>query len=85
VALLSVFLAGGRPLWAQGILTLGIALLWIVWTPARLPAKPVVVMLAILAVTPLAAYLPAAWLGMPSWRAALSDPSAGQARATPRA
>lgn len=73
VALLSVFLAGGRPLWAQGILTLGIALLWIVWTPARLPARPVVVMLAILAVTPLAAYLPAAWLGLPSWRMALLE------------
>lgn len=71
VALLSVFLAGGRPLWAQGFLALGIGLLWLIWTPRKLPAKPVVFMLALLALAPLAAYLPAGWLAMPEWRKGL--------------
>jgi hypothetical protein len=71
VALLSVFLAGGRPLWAQGFLALGIGLLWLIWTPKKLPAKPVVFMLALLALAPLAAYLPAGWLAMPEWRKGL--------------
>lgn len=71
--LLSVFLAGGRPLWAQGIICGLIGFLWLVRTPSRLPAKPVVFMLAVLAVVPLAAYLPGSWLAMPAWRAALAD------------
>lgn len=71
--LLSVFLAGGRPLWAQGVISLLIGLLWLIRTPERLPTKPVVIMLAALAVVPLTAYLPGWWLAMPSWRAALAD------------
>jgi len=31
--LLAVVLAGGRPLWAQGVVTLGFALLWLIWPP----------------------------------------------------
>lgn len=69
--LLSVFLAGGRPLWAQGILTICIALLWLRWTPSRLPSKTIVTILVLLALTPLVAYLPASWLTMPSWRQTL--------------
>ena len=72
IVLLSVFLAGGRPLWAQGILTFGIGLLWIIRTPSRLPATPVAVMLMVLAVTPLAAYAPVSWLGLPTWRESLT-------------
>lgn len=71
VVFLSVFLAGGRPLWAQGIVCLGIGLLWSFQTPAKLPSKQVVVMLALLAAMPLFAYLPGAWFGMPSWRETL--------------
>ena len=73
LVLLSVFLAGGRPLWAQGILTLGISLLWVIWTPTRFPSKTIVAMLAILAVTPLVAYLPGSWLAMPPWRETLRE------------
>jgi hypothetical protein len=75
VLLLTVFLAGGRPLWAQGVVTMGVSILWAVWTPSRLPSKLVVTMLVLLAVTPLAAYLPGAWLAMPAWRAALTENS----------
>jgi hypothetical protein len=71
--LLSVFLAGGRPLWAQGIVTICIGLLWLLHTPAKLPSRAVLVMLAVLAVLPLAAYLPGSWLGMPSWRSGLRE------------
>ncbi len=73
VALLSVFLAGGRPLWAQGILALGVALLWLRHTPERLPSRGVVIMLAVLALTPLAAYFPGSWAGLPSWREGLLE------------
>jgi len=71
--LLTVALAGGRPLWAQGIAAAGIALLWLVWPPTKLPDRPIVVTLAILALVPLAAYLPAAWFGIPDWRTDLSS------------
>jgi len=71
--LLSVFLAGGRPLWAQGIVTVCIGLLWFWHTPAKLPSKAVMAMLAVLAVLPLAAYLPGDWLGLPSWRSELRE------------
>lgn len=70
--LLTVALAGGRPLWAQGIAALGIGLLWLVWPPAKRPAPPVTWMLVILAVAPLAAFLPAVWFGLPDWRAGLA-------------
>jgi len=66
--LLTIALAGGRPLWAQGIAVLGIALLWLVWPPTKLPDRPILVMLGILALAPLAAYLPAALFGIPEWR-----------------
>jgi len=71
--LLSVALAGGRPLWAQGVITMGVGLLWAVWTPAKLPDKPVFWSLIALALMPLAAYLPSFWLGAPSWRADLAQ------------
>jgi len=71
--LLSVFLAGGRPLWAQGVVTVCIGLLWTVFAPAKLPSRAVTVTLALLAILPLAAYLPGSWLGMPSWRAGLRE------------
>ena len=66
--LLSVVLAGGRPLWAQGVVTLCVGLLWAVWPPSRAPGKEVVWMIAALAVAPLAAYLQQAWVLLPEWR-----------------
>lgn len=71
VVLLSVFLAGGQPIWAQGVLTVGIGVLWLVWPPTKLPDKPVMIILLVLAILPLAAYLPGTWLAMPDWRRGL--------------
>ena len=70
--LLAVVLAGGRPLWAQGVVTLGIALLWLIWPPEKRPSKAILWMLSILAVVPLAAFVPVALTGAPSWREALA-------------
>ena len=61
--LLAVVLAGGRPLWAQGVVTLGIALLWLIWPPEKRPSKAILWMLSILAVVPLAAFVPVALMG----------------------
>lgn len=69
--LLSVALAGGRPLWAQGILAAGIGLLWAVSPPVRAPRREFVWMIAALSVAPLAAYLPQEWLPLPDWRRGL--------------
>jgi O-antigen ligase len=71
--LLSVVLAGGRPIWAQGVLAIGVGLLWVMYPPAKWPATSAIWVLVALAVAPLAAYLPAAWLGMPGWREALGS------------
>ena len=70
--LLAVVLAGGRPLWAQGVVTFGIALLWLIWPPEKRPAKAMLWILGILAVVPLAAFIPVALTGAPSWREALA-------------
>jgi len=66
-----VALAGGRPLWAQGIIAIGVGLLWSVWPPTKLPAKPVLWALLALILVPLTAYLPGGWLAMPTWRVGL--------------
>ncbi|MGA0850132.1 MAG: hypothetical protein ACO3RX_09280, partial [Chthoniobacterales bacterium] len=58
--LLAVALGGGRPLWAQGIVTLGVALLWILYPPKYKPSKAATRVLVLVALAPLAAYLPAA-------------------------
>lgn len=71
--LLAVVLAGGRPLWAQGVVTVGVGLLWLLWPPRTLPSKVILWLLVALALAPLAAYLPVAWLGEPTWRADLSQ------------
>jgi len=68
VLFLSVFLSGGRPIWAQGVVVGGIGFLWLKWPPQRVPSKSVLLMLGLLAVAPLTAYLPGAWLAMPDWR-----------------
>lgn len=73
--LLSIILAGGRPLWAQGIVGACIGLLWVFHTPTKLPAKSVTIMLLVLALVPLVAYLPAAWMEMPLWRRPLRGSS----------
>jgi hypothetical protein len=71
--LLAVALAGGRPLWAQGIVTVGVALLWVLYPPKYKPSKAAVRVLVLVALAPLAAYLPAAWLAMPEWRVGLAE------------
>lgn len=71
--MLAIVLAGGRPLWAQGILALGIGCLWIVRPPEKWPAKLVICMLLLLAAVPLASYLPATWAKLPAWRASLHE------------
>ena len=71
--LLTVVLAGGRPLWAQGVVTVGVALLWVVYPPKYKPSKAAIRVLLLVALAPLAAYLPAAWLAMPEWRAGLAE------------
>lgn len=73
VVLLSVFLAGGRPIWAQGIIAAGIGFLWLKWPPEKTPGRPVRIMLILLAVAPLTAYLPGAFLAMPDWRVNLRE------------
>jgi len=70
--LLAVVLAGGRPLWAQGIVTLGIALLWLAWPPRKRPAMSVLWTLAALAVVPLVVFFPLSWVSVPSWRESLA-------------
>ena len=74
--LLAVALAGGRPLWAQGLVAVGVGLLWALWPPVNAPDKLIVWMLGLLAVLPLAAYLPAAFFPEPSWRGKLEVLSA---------
>lgn len=71
--LLAIVLAGGRPLWAQGIVAVGIGCLWIAWPPVKWPAKPVLWMLLLLAAVPLASYLPATWITLPGWRVSLHE------------
>ena len=71
--LLAVALGGGRPLWAQGIVTVGVALLWILYPPKYKPRKAAVRVLVLVALAPLAAYLPAAWVAMPEWRVGLAE------------
>ena len=73
ILLCAVALAGGRPLWAQGLITIGVGLLWILWPPANAPAKTVVWILGVLAFLPLAAYLPSFVYPQPSWRTELGD------------
>lgn len=51
---------------------MGVALLWLIWPPVKRPEKPIIWMLAVLAVVPLEAFLPLAWAGAPSWREALA-------------
>lgn len=70
--LATVVLAGGRPLWAQGLATLGIGALWAFWPPRKAPRKSVMWALVALAVVPLAAYLPMGWTALPSWRETLA-------------
>lgn len=76
IVLLSVALAGGRPIWAQGILAVCIGLLWLVWPPATVPRKEVLWISAALATVPLTAYLPQALFSPPGWRNALDGYSA---------
>lgn len=71
--LAAVALAGGRPLWAQGLVTLGIGLLWIVWPPSRTPSKGILWILLALALTPLLSYLPESWATSPAWREQLGQ------------
>lgn len=66
--LLSVALAGGRPLWAQGVITCGIGLLWLFWPPRRAPRRELLWAIIALAFTPLIAYLPKFLFFMPAWR-----------------
>ena len=73
ILLCAIALAGGRPLWAQGLITIGVGLLWILWPPANAPAKTVVWILGVLAFLPLAAYLPSFVYPQPSWRTELGD------------
>ena len=68
ILLTAVCLAGGRPLWVQGIVTLGIGLLWLVWPPLKSPRMSVIWTLAALAIAPLAAYMPKALFSVPGWR-----------------
>lgn len=76
VLLGAVALAGGRPLWAQGLITIGVGLLWIIWPPANAPEKPILWILGILALLPLASYFPAFFYPQPAWRTELADLSA---------
>lgn len=71
--LLAVGLGGGRPLWAQGLVTLGIGVLWLVWPPQKLPSRLLIWILGLLAAAPLAAYLPQFLLGEPMWRVKLAE------------
>lgn len=67
----TVVLAGGRPLWAQGIAALGIGVLWVLWPPEKAPRKSVLWALVALAVVPLAAYIPLSLTSVPGWRETL--------------
>lgn len=69
--LLSVILAGGRPLWAQGVITMCIGVLWLAWPPVRAPRRELAWMAAALALAPLAAYLPKILFFHPLWRKGL--------------
>lgn len=71
--LLAVVLAGGRPLWAQGAVTIGVGLLWLIWPAQKNPAKPVLWILGALVLVPLAAYLPYTWISSPTWRDSLAQ------------
>lgn len=70
--LCAVALAGGRPLWAQGLVTIGVGLLWVFWPPVNSPTKSIVWILGLLVFLPLAAYLPWSFFPQPDWRAELS-------------
>ncbi|MBU3666241.1 MAG: O-antigen ligase family protein [Chthoniobacterales bacterium] len=69
--LLSIVLAGGRPLWAQGVVAAGVGILWLVWPPQTLPKRGVLWMLLLLVLVPLVSYLPTALATPPAWRTAL--------------
>lgn len=71
--LLSVALAGGRPLWAQGVVTIGIGLLWLRWPPRSAPRRELMWALIALAAAPLAAYLPKFLFPSPLWRQELAS------------
>ncbi|MBE2180007.1 MAG: hypothetical protein IAE97_06010 [Chthoniobacterales bacterium] len=71
--LLAVVLAGGRPLWAQGIVTACIGALWVFWPPSKAPNRAVLGVLGLLAVVPLTVYLPATWTAPLAWREALAN------------
>lgn len=73
ILLCAVALAGGRPLWAQGLITIGVGLLWVLWPPSNAPTKTIVWILGILAFLPLAAYLPSFVYPQPAWRAELGN------------
>lgn len=73
ILLCAVALAGGRPLWAQGVITIGVGLLWTIRPPTNAPSKTVVWILGLLAFLPLAAYLPSFVYPQPSWRTELGD------------
>jgi hypothetical protein len=86
VLLGGIALAGGRPLWAQGLVTVGIGLLWALWPPSERPRKPILVALGLVAVAPLAVYFPSGVLAGPAWRAQLEalPAIAGSAFLTPQ-
>lgn len=66
--MLAVVLAGGRPLWAQGVVTIGIGLLWLFWPPRKLPPPPMCWAALVLALAPLLAYMPWSWFPELGWR-----------------
>jgi hypothetical protein len=71
--MLAVGLGGGRPLWAQGLLTLGIGILWLVWPPQKWPGRWLFWTLALLAAVPLLAYLPEAFFAESLWRTKMAE------------
>lgn len=69
--LLSFVLGGGASLPAQGVVLVTAGCLWVVWPPASWPARPIVYLLVILAIFPLAAFLPHVLFPSPPWRETL--------------
>lgn len=67
-----IALAGGRPLWAQGLVTIGVGLLWIIWPPLKAPRPALLIVLGLVALAPLAAYFPHGLMSEPAWRESLS-------------
>lgn len=68
---LSVVLGGGFTLAAQGTVLVATGLLWLFWPPASWPARPVIWLLAALALLPLGALLPQSFFSTPPWRESL--------------